>query len=414
MPRGKSNGSMVGEPALRPGPDFKVLFESAPGLYLVLTPVLDIVAASDAYLQATMTKRQEILGRGLFEVFPDNPNDPTATGVRNLRDSLDRVLQNKRPDAMAVQKYDIRRPESEGGGFEERHWSPVNSPVIGRTGAVEYIIHRVEDVTEFVHLKNLGLQQHKVAEELRVRADRMETEVFQRGQELQEVNRQLRAANEELSAFSYSVSHDLRAPLRSIDGFCQALLEDCAEMLDEQGRQHLRRVRGASQHMGQLIDDLLSLSRVTRAEMRRTRVNLSDLSRRILDELQESEPERSVTVDITPGLIVDGDEQLLCIMLENLLRNAWKFTKNQSAARIQMGAAHEYGRSVFFVRDNGAGFDMAYSDKLFGAFQRLHSGKDYEGTGIGLATVSRVINRHGGRVWAEGAVDKGATFNFTL
>jgi len=315
---------------------------------------------------------------------------------------------------MAVQKYDIRRPESEGGGFEERHWSPVNSPVIGRTGAVEYIIHRVEDVTEFVHLKNLGLQQHKVAEELRVRADRMETEVFQRGQELQEVNRQLRAANEELSAFSYSVSHDLRAPLRSIDGFCQALLEDCAEMLDEQGRQHLRRVRGASQHMGQLIDDLLSLSRVTRAEMRRTRVNLSDLSRRILDELQESEPERSVTVDITPGLIVDGDEQLLCIMLENLLRNAWKFTKNQSAARIQMGAAHEYGRSVFFVRDNGAGFDMAYSDKLFGAFQRLHSGKDYEGTGIGLATVSRVINRHGGRVWAEGAVDKGATFNFTL
>ncbi len=174
-------------------PDFRALFESAPGLYLVLTPTLTIVAASDAYLQATMTRREEILGRYLFDVFPDNPDDPTATGVSNLRASLARVLQNRAPDAMAVQKYDIRRPDSEGGGFEERYWSPVNSPVFGANGDITYIMHRVEDVTEFVRLKQAQREQHEVAEGLRTRADEMEAEIFRRAQQIQEVNRQLRA-----------------------------------------------------------------------------------------------------------------------------------------------------------------------------------------------------------------------------
>ena len=172
--------------------DFQALFESAPGLYLVLTPALTIVAVSDAYLKATMTKREEILGRGLFEVFPDNPDDPAATGVRNLRASLDRVLTHRAPDTMAVQKYDIRRPESEGGGFEERYWSPVNSPVLGADGKVAYIIHRVEDVTAFVHLKQSGSEQYRITEELRSRAAEMEAEVFRRAQQIQEVNNQLR------------------------------------------------------------------------------------------------------------------------------------------------------------------------------------------------------------------------------
>src|SRR5438093_13273567 len=175
-----------------PTPDFQALFESEPGLYLVLTPALTIVAVSDAYLKATMTTREEILGRGLFEVFPDNPDDPTATGVRNLRASLERVLTNRVPDTMAVQKYDMRRPESEGGGFEERYWSPVNSPVLGADGKVAYIIHRVEDVTAFVHLKQSGSEQHRITEELRSRAAEMEAEVFRRAQQIQEVNNQLR------------------------------------------------------------------------------------------------------------------------------------------------------------------------------------------------------------------------------
>jgi PAS domain S-box-containing protein len=175
-----------------PKPDFRALFESAPGLYLVLTSDFTVVAASDAYLAATMTERDQIVGRGLFEVFPDNPDDPNATGVANLRASLEAVLAKRRPDAMAVQKYDIRRPESEGGGFEERHWSPVNSPVFGRDGAIAYIIHRVEDVTEFVRLKQQGSAEHQIAEELRTRAGMMEAEIYRRAQEIQEANRQLR------------------------------------------------------------------------------------------------------------------------------------------------------------------------------------------------------------------------------
>src|SRR5947209_4736476 len=181
-----------------PTPDFQALFQSAPGLYLVLTPDLNIVAVSDAYLRATMTKREEILGRGIFDVFPDNPDDPSATGVRNLRSSLQRVLQDKTSDTMAVQKYDIRKPESEGGGFEERFWSPVNSPVFGPDKEVAYIIHRVEDVTEFVRLKQQGLEKEKLAESLRTRAGQMEAEVYQRASEVQEANRRLEAANQEL------------------------------------------------------------------------------------------------------------------------------------------------------------------------------------------------------------------------
>jgi hypothetical protein len=177
-------------------PDFRTLFEASPGLYLVLHRDLTIVAVSDAYLRATMTRREEILGRGLFDVFPDNPDDPSATGARNLRAWLQQVIQNRAPDAMAVQKYDIRRPEFEGGGFEERFWSPVNSPVLGSSGELLYIIHRVEDVTEFVRLKQLG---SKLADELQSRAASMEMEVYLRAQEVQEANRRLRTANEELA-----------------------------------------------------------------------------------------------------------------------------------------------------------------------------------------------------------------------
>jgi signal transduction histidine kinase len=225
---------------------------------------------------------------------------------------------------------------------------------------------------------------------------------------------ELTAVNKELEAFAYSVSHDLRAPLRSIDGFSQALLEDHADKLDANGQDHLRRVRAASQRMGQLIDDLLNLSRVTRAEMCRETVNLSDLAQTIAAELQETQPKRQVEFAITEGLVTNGDVHLLRAVLENLLDNAWKFTSKHPRARIEFGVTQIEGRPVYFVRDDGAGFDMAYADKLFGAFQRLHSRAEFEGNGIGLATVQRIIHRHGGRIWAEGLVEQGATFYFTL
>jgi len=233
-------------------------------------------------------------------------------------------------------------------------------------------------------------------------------------EELQKSNTQLEAANKELEAFSYSVSHDLRAPLRSIDGFSQAVMEDYGEQLPEQGHEHLMRVRKAAQHMAALIDDLLNLSRVTRAPMKSDTVNLSKLAQGIIVELKRTQPERNVKFTGTPNLNVRGDPHLLQVVLENLLNNAWKFTSKREQAEIEFGSKRENDETIYFMRDNGAGFDMAYTSKLFGAFQRLHAMTDFPGTGVGLATVQRIIHRHAGRIWTEAEVDRGATFFFTL
>ncbi|GEM_PF-1350512 len=246
------------------------------------------------------------------------------------------------------------------------------------------------------------------------RRKQAEEAVYQLNQELEDRARRLAAANRELEAFSYSVSHDLRAPLRALSGFSQALEEDYAERLDDEGRDYLHRIRAASQRMAGLIDDLLQLSRLTRAEMRRSEVNLSELACQIGVELQERYKERSVVFRVQEGLIVNGDARLLQAMLTNLLDNAWKFTSKTPDPQVEFAAAMENGRRVYFVRDNGAGFDMAYANKLFGVFQRLHTVSEFDGTGVGLATVQRIVHRHDGEIWAEAAVNKGATFYFTL
>ena len=229
-----------------------------------------------------------------------------------------------------------------------------------------------------------------------------------------ERTRELASANQELEAFSYSVAHDLRAPLRSIDGFSQALLEDYAGKIDAEGRQYLQLIRESAQQMGQLIDDLLTLSRVTQSELHYELVDLTVLARSVLARLQKNEPRRKVELIISEGLMANGDARFLGIVLENLLGNAWKFTGRRPVARIEVGARQKKGCPVFFVRDNGAGFDMAYAHKLFGVFQRLHSAVEFEGPGIGLAIVQRIVRRHSGRVWAEAEVGRGATVYFTL
>jgi len=243
---------------------------------------------------------------------------------------------------------------------------------------------------------------------------RNEDQIRKLNENLQNHSVRLEAANKELEAFSYSVSHDLRSPLRSIDGFSLALMEDHAAKLDPEARDYLQRVRAATKRMAQLIDDLLALSRVSRTELVRTKVDLSEAARTVAAELRKTQPDRQALFVIADGLNVEGDPHLLRIVLDNLLGNAWKFTAKRDGARIEFGSIGENGTRQFFIRDNGAGFDMSYAHKLFGAFQRLHANEEFAGTGIGLATVQRIINRHGGRISAEGVVGEGATFRFSL
>jgi len=388
---------------------FRSLFESLPGLYLVLTPDLKIAGASDAYLAATMTTREQILNRQLFEVFPDNPDDPSANGVSNLRASLDRVLKNAAPDIMAIQKYDVRQP---GGAFEERFWSPVNSPVLGMDQKVEYIIHRVEDVTDFVRHKT----ESKMTEgDLRQRMEKMEAEIYRSSQQVQTANQQLRAVNAELEAFSYSVSHDLLAPLRHVDGFADLLSKHANGMLDEKGKHYLKTINESAKRMGVLVDDLLVFSRMGRSEMRRTRLDMNDLLKEVIAQCEQEEPGRSIRWKCQTLPTVEGDPAMLRQALWNLIANAVKYSRPRNPAVIEVGTnENNDSEVVFFVRDNGVGFDMAYIGKLFGVFQRLHRQSEFEGTGIGLANVQRIILRHGGRVWAESKLDEGSTFYFSL
>jgi signal transduction histidine kinase len=384
--------------------DFRALFESAPASYLVLSPDLTIVGVTDAYARATMQQRERMVGRALFEVFPDNPDDPAADGVHNLRASLDIVRRDKVPHTMAVQKYDIRRPDADGGGFEERYWSPVNTPVLDARRELRYIIHAVEDVTALVRLEKLGERKDRAAA----------AALLEEQQRLVESNTALAAANEELEAFCYSVAHDLRAPLRGIQGFSQALLEDYRQSVDEKGQGYLQRVASAALRMSELIDDLLTLSRISRGALRRIPVDLSAIARDVTSELERQSPERIVTTAVAGGLTAMADARLMRIVFENLIGNAWKFTAKIANPVIEVGVTTVGETRAFFVRDNGAGFDEGHASKLFAPFQRMHSENEFAGTGIGLATVQRIVRRHGGRVWAHAIVNGGATIYFAL
>lgn len=318
-----------------------------------------------------------------------------------LFDERSRALTGGDEDSLVSEKIQEKLQQAITGRkeMEEEHeglisaYKEQSQIIIGTNLELEAALARTKLAEEEVHRLNEGLEQR----------------VIERTAELQ-------AANKELEAFAYSIAHDLRAPLRGIDGFSQILMDDYAESLDAEGKEYLQRVRAASQRMAKLIDGLLRLSMVTRQEINREPVNLSSLVREITTEIQMRQPDRQVEFFIEDGLFTDGDAYMLRVVLENLLRNAWKYTGRNTSARIEFGITMHNGERAFFVRDDGAGFDMAYADKLFGAFQRLHSETEFEGTGTGagLATVQRIIHRHGGQIWAEGTVGKGATFYFTL
>jgi signal transduction histidine kinase len=390
--------------------NFQALFEAAPGLFLILmpdTPSFTILGASDAYLKATMTERNNITGRGLFEVFPDNPDDQTATGTSNLRKSLENVYKNKAADKMSIQKYDIQRPKLKGGGFEERYWSPLNSPVLNKKNEIEYIIHCVEDVTEFVLLKQ------KSAEEIEVVKTESEEKLKKLNGQLYENVIQLEGLNKELESFSYSVSHDLRAPLRAIDGYAGILEEDYGKMLDEEGNRLLEAVHYNAKKMGNLIDDLLAFSRLGKKEPAKTNLNMNELVEGALYELNKS-IKHQATVKIKKLHSVKGDYGLINQVVINLLSNAIKYSSKVKNPLIEISSEKTDVEVIYLIKDNGAGFDMRYVHKLFGVFQRLHTVDEFEGTGVGLAIVKRIMAKHGGKVSAEGEKNKGAIFKFSL
>jgi PAS domain S-box-containing protein len=274
--------------------------------------------------------------------------------------------------------------------------------------AISLTVIGFEEDQPVMHVIWQDISDRKLAEEELIKYHQQLEEL------VEERTNELTAVNKELEAFSFSVSHDLRAPLRSIDGFSQALLEDYANTLDDAGHDYLQRIRTAAQRMGQLIDALLDLSRVTRRELQKETVDLSAIAQDTLKDLQHNDAERQVDCIIQPDVRAKGDKSLLRIVLANMLGNAWKYTSKNPQAQIEFGCKSENGETIYFIRDNGAGFDMDFADKLFGAFQRMHRDEEFPGTGVGLATVSRIINKHGGRIWAESAPGKGATFYFTL
>jgi len=358
---------------------FRTLVQTAPSVIICLSSEGRILEFNPEAERIYGCKREEVLGQNYFNLFLP----------AEIRESV-------AEDMKKVLKGEPTR------GFE--------NPIKSADGNVRFFMWNVD---RLIDENGYPARIVAIGQDITERK-RGEEELRKQHEYLEYLNSKLTAVNKELEAFSYSVSHDLRAPLRRIDGFCKALMEDYEDKLDIRGKDYLQRVREASKQMGQLIEAMLNLSRITLMKVHYKAFDSSGLAKTVAKELQEMEPERQVEFVIAEGLIVHGDPHLLRVALQNLLDNAWKFSKKCAHARIEFGFTQHNGKPTYFVRDNGAGFDMASVNKLFGPFQRLHSTTDFEGTGIGLATVQRIIHRHGGHIWAEGAVDKGATFYFTL
>ncbi|RAW00017.1 sensor histidine kinase [Pseudochryseolinea flava] len=527
--------------------NYQLIFESLPGMYYVLLPNFTIAAVSDVFLRSTMTTREMLIGKALFDIFPENPEETAARGEASMRMSLQYVLDHKITHTMAIVKYDIRTPD---GKYDERYWSPVNHPVLDAHGSVAYIIHQVKDVTELMRKQT----KEERAYQLKEIATEYEAELYQRAQEIEKINsslinevaerklaeekaratqtllqatieshkdllifsvdrnyrylifnsafristfnaygtivdagssllecitieedrkhakenldraldgenhvtieqygdtarfffetrytpifgerdevvgvtvqsanitdrkraeEQIQMLNHELESFTYSVAHDLRAPLRAIDGYAGMFKEGFGATINAEGHRLLDVIMKNAKRMGKLIDDLLDFSRVGKLVARQQVVDMNSLVAMVIAE-QFDHVKDKVKFTISTLDEAKCDSNLMKQVLANLLSNAVKYSQHEKHPEVTMGSTRGMSEVVFFVKDNGVGFDMNYVDKLFGVFQRLHKANEFEGTGVGLAIVHRIIVKHGGRVWAESEIGKGATFFFSL
>lgn len=392
-------------------PDYQALFEAAPGLYLVLRKDLTIVAVSNAYAEATLTRREEIIGRGIFDVFPDNPDDPAATGARNLRESLERVLKSCKSDSMAVQKYDVQRAD---GSFEERYWSPLNTPVLDANGEVRYIIHKVEEVTEFIRLKQQHRAEVESGAEARDQVSRVEAEIFLRAQEVAEANRKLREVDRLRTNFFANISHELRTPLTLILGPVARMLSEA-----EPGSANLRGLETVERNAKLLlkqVNDLLDIAKLEagQLDLDYAKADLAQFCRMLAANFETLAHDQrvSITVRTPETLVAEIDEDKLERVLLNLLSNAFKFTP--TGGGIEIIVEKDGNDAVIRVADSGPGIPPEARSRVFERFQQLEDAGKTGGTGLGLSIVKEFVTLHRGRVNIEDSALGGAAFVIRL
>ena len=413
--------------------DYRAIVEGLPGLFLILNPELIIIGVSDAYARATMTRRETMLGKHLFEVFPDNPDDPAADGVHNLRASLQRVLKSATPDTMAVQKYDVRKPEDEGGAFEERYWTPTNAPVLDANGNIRYIIHKAEDVTEFIRLKQKGREQRLCNETLSEQTARMEAEIFERSREVAAASALLKTTNQALeqakaaaeaanlakSAFLATMSHEIRTPMNGVLGMVNLLRRSA---LNEKQRHYLDNIQSSGEHLLAIIDDILDFSKIEagKIQLASDDFSLGELVHdawSLMGERLQAKGLESKTDCNRLGLILRGDKTRLKQALVNYLGNAVKFTDTGSitlACRIENETETDC-LLRFEVRDTGIGMTEEQQARIFNAFEQADgsTSRKYKGTGLGLTITQRIVQLMGGETGVTSSPGAGSTFWLT-